>query len=116
MSISLSRYVDIASVVGAGAHVSVPNLGALIITRNDPVPTGKFISFNSADEVGDYFGTSSEEYLRSLFYFGWINKQGSAPNQLDFWFWNNDAATPSRIFGKPATYALSTFTAISTGQ
>lgn len=116
MSISMSRYVDITSGIGAGANVGVRNLGALIITGNTLVPSGKFLSFASAAAVGTYFGTASEEYLRSVFYFGWVSKSISSPQQLSFWFWNNDTATADKIFGAPATYALSTFTSISAGQ
>ncbi len=116
MSISLSRYVDITSGIGAGANVGVRNLGALVITGNPLVPTGQFLSFTSAAAVGTYFGTASEEYLRALFYFGWVSKAISSPQQISFWFWNNDAATADHIFGTPGTYLLSTFTAISSGQ
>lgn len=116
MAINLSRYIDITSGIGAGANIGTRNLGALIITGNSLVPTGQFLSFTSAADVGTYFGTSSEAYKRAVFYFGWVSKSIQSPKQLSFWFWNNDTATASLIFGAPATYALSTFTAISSGQ
>src|SRR4051812_24416653 len=106
MSISLSRYVDITSGVGAGANVSTRSLNGLIVTGNPLVPTNRFLTFESASDVGTYFGTSSEEYARAVFYFGWISKNITAPQALNFWFWNNNAATASKIFGKPAAYAL----------
>lgn len=116
MPISLSRYVDITSGVGGGSQVATRNLGALIISPNTLLPTGEIISFSSAADVGDYFGTASDEYARALFYFGWVSKQITSPQQLSFWFWNNDAATGSLIFGAPAAYLLSSFTGISSGE
>ena len=116
MSISLSRYVDITSGIGAGTNVSTRSLSGLVVTGNPLVPSGRFLTLTSAAAVGTYFGTSSEEYARSVFYFGWVSKNTTAPRALNFWFWNDDAATASLIFGKPATYSLSTFTAISAGQ
>ena len=74
------------------------------------------VSFTNAVDVGDYFGTSSNEYARALFYFGWVSKNITRANQLSFWFWNNDTATYSLIFGAPATYSLSSFTGITTGD
>lgn len=115
MAISLSRYVDITSGIGAGANVSTRNLGALIITGNPLVPTGQIISFQTAADVLDYFGSNSEEYARAQFYFSWISKNITQANQLSFFNWNNDAATGSLIYGEPASYALSTFTAIAAG-
>ena len=116
MSIPISNYVDITSVVGGGAAVATRNLGAMIISINPRVPTGQVISFNSAASVGAYFGTSSGEYARALFYFGWISKNGKQPDLLSFWFWNQNAATDSLIFGAPPIDTLSQFQAITTGD
>lgn len=116
MSISLSRYVDITSGIGAGNNVSTRSLSGLVVTGNPLVPSGRFLTLTSASAVGTYFGTASEEYARAVFYFGWVSKNTTAPRALNFWFWNNDAATASKIFGKPATYSLSNFTGISAGQ
>ena len=116
MPISLSNYVDINSGVGAAASVSTRNLGALIISINDLIPTGTKLDFTSAAAVGSYFGTGSGEYARAEFYFGWNSKNITTPQILSFWFWNNDAATADYIFGAKATYALATFTAITSGE
>lgn len=116
MPINISNYVDITSGIGAASNVPTRNLGAMIVTGNALVPTGVIKTFTSAADVGTYFGTSSEEYARAVFYFGWVSKNKTAPQQISFWFWNNDAATASKIFGKPATYALGNFTSITTGQ
>ena len=116
MSVSISRYIDITSGVGGGNNVSTRNLGGLLITNNPLCPTGAIVSFNSAAQVGSFFGTSSEEYYRAEFYFGWISKSITTPNQLSFWFWNAGCNTSSLIYGLQATYSLSTFTAVTTGD
>lgn len=116
MAIPLSRYVSITSGVGANNGVVSRNLGGLIVAVNTLIPTGTVLTFNNAADVGTYFGTASGEYLRAQFYFGWISKRITIASQLSFWFWNNDAATGSLIFGKPATYALGSFTGVTTGD
>lgn len=116
MPISLSRYVDITSGIGAAENVSTRNLGAMVITGNPLVPTGTLVSFNSASEVLSYFGPNSEEYARALFYFGWVSKNITQANQLSFYNWNDDAATGSLIFGVQQQFTLATFTAITTGD
>ena len=116
MSISLSRYVSITSGVGAATTVGTRNLGALIVTGNNLCPTGTVLQFTSAANVLSYFGSGSEEYARALFYFGWISKNIQQPQQISFYFWNNNVATGSLIYGAPATYSLATFTAISAGS
>lgn len=116
MAIPIFNFVDITSGVGGAAVVATRNLGALIITSNNLVPTGKTVSFASASAVGSYFGTGSEEYARAVFYFGWISKNITAPTLLSFWNWNNDAATTSLIFGATPIDTLSQFDAITSGQ
>ena len=88
----------------------------MIVTGNALVPTGQIVSFQSAAAVGVYFGTSSEEYARAVFYFGWISKQGTQPNLLSFWNWNNDAATNDLIYGGTPIDTLSQFNAITSGE
>ena len=116
MPVSFSRYVDITSGIGAGASVSTRNLGALIVTNNPLVPTNTLVTFTSAAQVGQYFGTTGEEYARAVFYFGWVSKAITTPSQLSFWFWNANAATGSLIYGVSPPSALSAFTAISAGD
>lgn len=114
MAISFTRYVDITSGVGAGAAVRERELIGRLFTDNNLLPTASFIEFESADEVGTYFNTTSEEYLRAVFYFGWISKNITSPQKISYARWV-DTAVGSMIFGHPATYVLSTFTAITTG-
>ena len=116
MAISMSRYVDITSGVAGNSSVPTRQLGGLILSINPLVPTGQILNFTSAADVGAHFGTSSGEYARAEFYFGWISKNITQPQNLSFWFWNQDAATGSLIYSAPATYAVSQFTGISTGD
>ena len=116
MPISFSRYIDITSGVGGGNNVSTRNLGALIVTNNSLVPTNTVVSFNSAAEVGSYFGTAGEEYARAEFYFGWVSKNITSPNTLSFWYWNGNAATGSLIYGATGTYSYSTFVPVTNGD
>jgi hypothetical protein len=116
MPINISNYVDVTSGVGAASQVATRNLGGMIITGNPLCPTGGIKTFTSAADVGTYFGTSSEEYKRAVFYFGWVSKNVTSPQQLSFYFWNNNAATHSLIFGAPPIDALAAFNAISAGQ
>jgi len=113
MAIPILNFVDITSGVGGANQVPTRNYGAMVITNNSLVPTGNIISFTNADDVGTYFGFESEEYLRALFYFGWVSKTATTPNLLSFWFWNNDAATASLIFGAKPSGSLSQLNAIS---
>lgn len=114
MSILQSRYVNITSGVGAGAPVLTRDLIGRFFTNNALVPTGSVVEFESAAEVGDYFNTSSTEYLRAQFYFGWVSKNITSPQKIAFAYWAS-SAVGSKIFGKPATYLLASFTSISAG-
>lgn len=116
MAISMINYVDITSAVSGAAQAPTRNLGGMLITTNILAPTGKIITFKTADDVGLYFGTNSVEYLRAVFYFSYISKVATTPAQLSFWNWNNNAATPSHIFGAPPIDTLSQFNAITTGE
>lgn len=115
MAISFKRYVDIVSGVGGGAGVRLRDLILRLFTTNEKVPAGGVLEMESADEVGTYFGTSSAEYLRAVFYFGFISKNISAANKISFTRWAS-AITSAKIFGKTGAAPLASFTPISTGS
>ena len=52
MSISLSRYVNIQSQVGAGTTVPNKLLIGRLFTSNAVLPTNVFIQFSNAADVG----------------------------------------------------------------
>lgn len=119
MAIAITRYVDIISGVGGGAVVAQRQLIGRLFTNNNIVPPGTIVTFSGAPadmlaDVGAYFGTSSSEYLRAQFYANFISKTIVAPQAISFSRWV-DTPMGSMIFGVPATYALGTFTAITSG-
>jgi hypothetical protein len=114
MAISQNKYVNITSGVGAATSVSTRALIARLFTTNALLPTGSFLEFTSASDVGDYFGTSSEEYARAAFYFGWVSKDITRPQGISFARWNEAASAPE-IFGAPGSQSIATWNAISAG-
>lgn len=118
MAIPISQYVDIVSSVGGSAGVPTRNLGGRFFTENALVPitsTNSYVEFSNANAVGEYFGTNSTEYLRAVFYFGWLSKSNNAADLISFARWAN-VAVGSTIYGVQATYLVSQFTSITTGD
>src|SRR5271165_6955762 len=94
MAISLTRYVDITSGVAGAALVSNRTLVGRYFTGNNLLPPQSFISFDSAAEVGTYFGTTSEEFYRAQAYFSFISKSQTQPTSLQFARWVQNAVAP----------------------
>jgi hypothetical protein len=115
MAISFKRYVDIVSGVGGGAGVRLRDLILRLFSSSTLVPEHTVIEMESAAEVGAYFGTSSSEYLRAVFYFGFVSKLITAPKKISFSRWA-DVAAAARIYGATKTFAVSQFTGITTGS
>lgn len=115
MAISLSRYVNITSSVGSGTVVPTRLLVSRIFTGNTKLPQGSFLQFSNAADVGSYFGLTSEEYYRSLFYFGWVSKNQNSAPAIQFARWAN-AATAPQVFSLPnQATSLAAWTGISAG-
>ncbi len=115
MAISIKRYVDITSGVGAGVNVGNRQLIARFFDDNSLIPTNSQIEFTSADDVGAYFGTNSLEYARAVFYFGWVSKNITSPQKISFARWNSAASAP-QIFGTKGAQALGSWTSITSGS
>lgn len=115
MAINLNRYVSITSGIGAANVASTRDLSGRFFTTNALAPTGTVLEFTSSAQVGDYFGTTSDEYKRALFYFAWISKNITAPTRISFYRWA-EVDVPSTIYGKVATYATGQFTSVTTGD
>jgi hypothetical protein len=115
MTISFKRYVDITSGVGGGAGVRLRDLILRLFSSSTLVPANTVVEMTSADEVATYFGSTSGEYLRAAFYFGFISKLITAPKKISFARWA-DVAAAARIYGKSKVFAVSQFTGISTGS
>lgn len=115
MPISITKYVDITSGVGGAASFDTRELIARIFTTNPLVPTNSVITFETADEVLDYFGSSSDEYKRAVFYFGWISKVIKKAQKIGFARWAN-AATAPLVYGAKGAQALASWNAITSGS
>jgi len=115
MSISITRYIDITSGVGAGAVVPTRDLVGRLFTANSFVPPQSFISFDSAAAVGSYFGTTTEEYYRAVFYFSFISKTQTQAGSIQYARWVNSAVAPM-IFAADKTNSVYTnWTSITDG-
>lgn len=102
MSISIRRYVDITSTVGAGFAVRQRDLIGRMFTDNPLVPAGVVLTMTQISDVLNYFGAASAEYARAVVYFGFVSKSATRPKALSFVFASEDDA-PSRIFGARLT-------------
>ena len=116
MAISLSRYVNITSGLGAGAVATTRTLVGRLFTANSLIPPQTFLTFSTAAEVGNYFGTSSEEYYRALFYFSFTSKNLEQPQSIQYARWVNAAVAP-KIYGISNTAADSdNWTSVTAGS
>ncbi len=113
MPISLQRYIDIVSGVGAANNVSTRQLIGRFFDDNVLIPSNSQVTFDNAADVLSYFGTG-EEYHRAVQYFGWVSKNITSPRALSFARWNSAACAPV-IFGHKASQLVATWTAITAG-
>lgn len=97
MAIAFTKYVDIVSGVGGGAGVRERDLIARIFTTNVLLDVGTIGEFDTLADVGDFFGTTSEEYKRASFYFGWVSKNITSPKKISFARWDDTPVTGETI-------------------
>lgn len=114
MSISIKKYVEITSGVGAANTVRQRDLIGRLFTTNPRVPAASFVEVTSAADAGRYFGTTSIEYLRAAFYFSFVSKLIVAPQRLTYARWADVDSAP-RIYGTKAGTSLATFQAVTAG-
>lgn len=114
MSIDFRKFIDIVSGVAASAGVRTRDLIGRIFTQNTMVSPDKVYEFTSPDDVGKMFGTTSEEYKRAVFYFGWVSPVISAAKKLSFARFAPAGAAP-RVFGNTDVKVLATLQAITAG-
>lgn len=116
MPIRFSKYIDITSAIAAATVLQARQFGGRIYTPNTMVSPGTVLSFANDTDVGNFFGTQSEEFMRSQFYLGYVSPQITSPQQLSFARWV-EAATPARIFGaKNKVSTLAVLKTIIAGQ
>ena len=116
MPISQTAYVNITSGVGAGFSVGQRQLIGRIFSHNSLIPPQTQITFSGGpqialQEIGAYFGTTSQEYLRANFYFGFVSKNITQPQAISFARYV-DTAVAGIIYGAQATYSDATFEAV----
>jgi hypothetical protein len=114
MAIDFRKYILITSGVGGGNAVRKRELIGRLFTTNSLVPTGSILEFTTLADVGTYFGTTSEEYKRASFYFGFISKSINSAKNISFAKWN-DTDTAPLIFGGTDTKAVGDFSSIADG-
>lgn len=114
MSITITKYVDVTSAVGAGNDVTNRSLTGRFYTENPLVPTDSLVSMTTLADVGSYFGTSSEEYSRAAFYFSYVSQTATTPQKIEFARWAA-AATAPQIFGAKGPQSLTAWQAITAG-
>jgi len=115
MAISFDKYVLITSGVGGAAQVSNRELILRLDTINSLLPTESIVEFTDADQVGSFFGTTSEEFLQAQFYFGFISKLSTVPAKISFARWA-DVDTAPLIIGNSQAFSVATFTPIADGS
>jgi hypothetical protein len=116
MSISIKKYVDITSGVGAGASVKERELILRLFTNNSLVPAGNIIEMTDINDVETMFGTTSEEYLRAAMYFGFISKIITKAKKISFAYFDPEPEpTAPGIVGGTALTTISTWKAITDG-
>lgn len=103
MSISIKKYVDITSGVGAGAAVKERELIMRLFTSNPAVPAGSVMEMTELNDVATKFGTSSEEYKRAAKYFGFVSKIVTKAKKISFAHYSTSGTgvAPSVIGGTP---------------
>jgi len=117
MAIDISQYVDITSGVGVGTLVADRELILRIFSINPLIPPQlPALEFQSASDVGNYFGTSSQEYARALFYFGWVSKNITRPKKISFARWVNTDVAPAIYGNNIALPTLTQWQAITNGS
>lgn len=114
MAISINKYVEITSGVGGSGTVRQRDLIGRIFVDNPKVPADSIVEFTSADDALAYFGSTSEEYKRALFYFSFVSKNISSPRKIQFARYAKTASAP-RIYGSKVATLLSQFQAITAG-
>ena len=115
MAISFTKYVDIVSGVAGGAGVARKDLILRLYTTNELLPPDTVAEMTTLADVGAYFGTTSGEYKRASFYFGFVSKSIKSPKKIAFYRYVDQDLEPL-IFGGTAQKAYTSFTAITDGS
>lgn len=115
MSISIERYVSIASgVIGAQA-VAQRELIGMRFTTDPRVPVGSHVVIDNAADALDFFGQTAD-YDFAAQYFGYTSPAPvSRPEKLRFAAYV-DTVRVARVYGKRIYTTLNEFKAVTSGQ
>ena len=123
MTIPISKYISIESTQGGSTSVGNRSLSLRLFTESLIVPSGTTtisgdvyrpsLEFTSAEEVASYFGTESQEYKRSSFYFGWVSKNANRPKKISFCLYNDRNIAPA-VYGGNLYYSNGTVNNLKT--
>lgn len=93
MAISANQIVQVLPRILTGTGSDLVFNG-LVLDDNARIPTAAPISFSSADAVGAYFGTTSDEYNFASIYFGGYTNSQIKPSLLYFYKLCPEAVAP----------------------
>ena len=116
MSISIKKYVDITSGVGAGASAKERELILRLFTKDAKVPAGVVIEFTGLNDVAATFGVATEEYQRAALYFGFVSKVMTKAKKIAFARYDDSviASAPAIVGGRALT-AIDSWKAVTDG-
>lgn len=116
MSISMKKYVDIKSRVGATGGVPRRELILRLFTKNELVSPASPLEFTTAKAVGTLFGLDSEEYLRAKQYFSYVSPNFNSPRKISFGSDAQSKGAPQVIGTTPKSVADIQAAAVSDGN
>ena len=108
MAISIKKYINIVSGVGAGTSVRTKDLILRIFTQSQFISPNTVIECESAEDVAGVFGYGSEEHKRATFYFSYISKTITAPKKISF-FRDTTDDVDMAIFGESKNQMFETY-------
>jgi len=97
MAITFTKYVDITSGVGGAGAIRQRDLIGRIFTANVLLNVGTVAEFDTLADVSTLFGSTSEEYKRAAFYFGWVSKNTTQAKKISFARWDDTPVTGETI-------------------
>ena len=108
MAISIKKYINIVSGVGAGTSVRTKDLILRVFTQSQFISPNTVIECESAEDVAEVFGYGSEEHKRATFYFSYISKTITAPKKISF-FRDTTTDVDMAIFGESKNQMFETY-------
>ena len=116
MSISIKKYVDITSGVGGASAAMERELILRLFTTNAAVPPGTVVEMTTLNDVGEIFGTKSEEYKRAAMYFNFISKTVTQAKKISFAHFGGGGSIPPAIQGGTADTVVNNWKLLTDGQ